>query len=1007
MSNHQEITKGRLRRVWRELREHLYSDAEPLAGLSVYSAPGRISYDQAMAGDYRPAEVGETFRPLWSTHWFRIAYRIPERWKGREVLLRFNSCSEGCVWRDGVPLQGLTGYHWGLEDVRSGFQLTPSARGGEEGVLHVEAAINGSWGTEVYFFEPDTKTRHRLGHLCEARLVTLDRAVWDLMWDFAVIKEMAESLPSDQPHQARALAAGNDMANALVLGDRSTYPAARAVAAEFLAQKNGGRNHRVSAMGNAHIDTAWLWPLAETRRKCYRTFSTAVLMMDRYPEYRFVCPQAQQLDWIKRDQPALYDKIRAKAREGRFIPVGGSWTEPDCNIPDGESLVRQMLLGQRFFRREFGSYCREFWNPDVFGYSGALPQILRGAGMRYFLTQKLSVNQYNKPVHSTFLWEGIDGSRVLTHFPPADTYIATVTVEEMLRHYRNYRNADRGSESCYLFGHGDGGGGPTEDMVERLRRLRNVCGLPEVELRGPAEFFARCEADLREPTVWSGELYFENHRGTYTTHAAVKRDNRRSEEMLRDVELLSALACARGAGTYPRAELGELWPLLLLNQFHDIIPGSSVAEVYQDAARDYARILGEGAELRRRALGALVPAEPGENLLVVNTLGWARREVAARPGGGAPVMVAAPSCGYAVLAGPEEEPGDRVAAAARADGFRLENASVRVDLDAAGRVVSFYDKRHRREIMAGPGNRFVMFEDKPEKEDAWNVEIYHLEKRREAGRVLASRLFDEGPLRAGVEIELELSGSASLKQRIFLEACSPRLNFDTSAEWRETDQFLKVEFPLLLRSDHATYDIQFGHLTRPTHANTGWDLARFEVCAHRWADLSEPAYGVALLNDCKYGYSCRGNLLSLSLLRAPKFPDPGADMGSHRFRYAVFPHAGGPQEAGVGREAAAFNQPLEVLPVSAPPETREFFSLDDPAVVLGAVKLAEDGDQIIVRLHESGGGHRTVRLASALPFKGAALVNLLEEEDDPVDWKDGGVSLALRPFQIVTLKLSR
>ena len=1006
MLKHPELTKGRLRRFARELKPLVYPEAAPLEQIAVYSAPDRISFDEAIGGEYRDAREGESFGPEWSTHWFRLEYVIPREWAGREVLLHFNSNSEGCVWRDGVPLQGLTSFNWGPEDVRSYFILEPEACGGERGTVYVEAAVNGLFGLSAGGGE---SARHEaMGRLTRARLVVRDRLAWDLLWDFSVIKEMAENLPVDGPHQGQALAAANEIANAVSLDDRATFEAGRAVAAKFFAAHNGSRNHHVSAIGHAHIDTAWLWPLAETKRKCYRTFSTAVRMMDDYPEYKFACSQAQQLTWIKESQPALYAKIMAK--RGQFVPVGGTWIEPDCNIPSGESLVRQFLVGQRFFQKEFGAICREFWNPDVFGYSGALPQIMRGAGIRFFLTQKLSWNQFNRPTSSTFIWEGIDGSRVLTHFPPTDTYNALVSVEEVLKHYSNFKDKERASESCMLFGFGDGGGGPTEEMLERLRRMRDIPGLPDVAIREPQEFFARCEKDIVDPMVWSGELYFELHRGTYTTQAANKRDNRRSEEILHDVEFLGAMAWNLRGVPYPREKIDRLWETVLLNQFHDIIPGSSIAEVYVDSAKDYAGVLGSAEALRTEAIRELFPAEPGEpekNILALNTLNWPRREVAAHPNTKDLFFAETPAYGYAV-ASPDASTAAPVTVEQTENGFVLENSLVRAQFDAESHLTSFFDKRHNREAIApdAKGNQFVLFEDLPDQYEAWDVDLYHLEKRRNAGEVRSVKVVETHPLRATVEVELFVSPKASLVQRISLTAESPRLDFETRVEWREKNQFLKVEFPLALRSDHATYEIQFGHVSRPTHFNTSWDFARFEVSAHRWADLSEPNFGVALLNDSKYGYACHGNVLRLSLLRSPKAPDPTADMGEHRFRYALFPHEGGPQNGGVIPEAATFNQPLRVFATSAKHQSESFFSVDNPAVVLDTVKKAEDTGDLILRLYESHGAHQTATLSTAIAVKNVARVNLLECEDQPVPSEAHEIKLALRPFELVTLKVT-
>jgi alpha-mannosidase len=1003
MLKHLEITKERLSRFERELKAFLYPQQTPLTKFAVFAAPGRITYQQAIKGKYLPTKEGTTFGPSWSTHWFRIEYTVPVAWKNEEVLLHFDSSSEGCVWRDGVPLQGLTSYNWGPQDIRSQYTITARAKGGEKGVLYVEAAINGMFGQSNGGGKNQSDS---MGFLRHARLVRRDQAVWNLIWDFTVIKEMGEHLPKEGPHQGHALRIANEIANAVILGKPETYAAGRAIAKKFFAAHNGDRNHHASAIGHAHIDSAWLWPVAETKRKCYRSFSTAVLLMDKYPEYKFVCSQAAQLAWVKEGQPALYAKIKKKVREGQFIPAGGTWIEPDCNIPSGESLARQFLLGQRFFKKEFGSYCSEFWNPDVFGYSGALPQIMQGAGIRFFLTQKLSWNQFNRPTSSTFLWEGIDGSQVLTHFPPADTYNSVATVEELLKHYNNFKDRERANESYMLFGFGDGGGGPTEEMLERIRRMSDVPGLPDVAIRTPADFFQRCEADIVDPIKWRGELYFEQHRGTYTSQAANKRDNRRCEELLHDTEFLTTLAWLKKA-SYPHAKLNQLWEKVLFNQFHDIIPGSSITEVYEDSAKDYAQILDEASVLQIKALEKLVSINEGDRVLTINTLGWWRCELATLPSGGLG-FVQAPSYGMSV-AEPETTTSNPVTLVQKKSGFTLENGLVRADFNDQGNLTKFYDKRFDRQCIepGAKGNQFALYEDKPRAWDAWDVDIYHLEKRRNVGTVQTIKVIEQGPLRATVELEMRISPRCTLTQRISLDAESPRLDFACETDWQETEQFLKVEFPLALRSDQATYEIQFGHVRRPTHFNTTWDVARFEVSAHRWADLSEPNFGVALLNDSKYGYACHGNVLRLSLLRAPKSPDPIADMGKHRFRYALFPHAHGPQLGGVISAAAAFNQPLRVLATSNPDGQESFVSVDNEAVVIDTVKKAEDSDEIVMRLYESHGAHQTALLK--LPFipRHLSKVNLLEQDAILLKRTGNRVSLKLRPFEIVTLKIGR
>jgi alpha-mannosidase len=1017
MLKHLDITRQRLQNFATDanLRGKVYPHRSPIT-LAVYSAPDRIPYAEALNGDYRPARVGEQFGPVWSTHWFRVDVEIPPDWKGREVHLLWDSSSEACVWQDGQPLQGLTGSGtgWSASAARPAFCITKAAQGGERLLLYIEVACNSLFG-----IDGDTYPSH-IGLLRQAEIAVFDREAWDLLWDFVTVADMACYLPVNSPRGGQALSAANAMVNACDLDDRSTWSKAREFATRFLAARNGDGQHNLSAIGHAHIDTAWLWPLAETQRKCVRTFSSAVRYMEDYPDYKFACSQAQQYEWIKTMHPGLWEKIKARVTDGRFIPAGGTWVEPDCNMPSGESLVRQFLFGQRFFRQEFGITCTEFWNPDVFGYSGALPQIMRGAGIKYFLTQKLSWNQMNKPTSSTFLWEGIDGSRILTHFPPADTYNAVVTVKEALINVSNFKDHERANESYLLYGYGDGGGGPTVEMLERLKRMQDVDGLPRIASRSPAEFFQRCDADIQDPMVWVGELYFELHRGTYTSQAQNKLGNRRSEFVLHDVELLAALAHVTRGADYPQEEINRLWKLVLLNQFHDIIPGSSITEVYKDSSVHYAEILSSGANLRETAVSALTAhnapaASQSRNVLAINTLGCSRSEVVDLPAGvagtqvsangGSLAIVSAPALGYTIAA--LSQVVAPVTVSETDTTITLDNQFITATFNRDGRLVSLFDKRAQRQAIA-PGalaNNFVLFDDEPNNWEAWDVDVFHLEKRFSVKPAWVIRVVEQGPLRATIEAEYLIGANSSLKQVISLTATSARLEFANEVEWHERHKFLKVEFPCDIRSEEATYEIQFGHLRRPTHFNTTWDVARFEVSAHRWADLAEPDFGVALLNDCKYGYATQGNVMRLSLLRSPKYPDAVADMGHHTFRYALLSHAGDFREAGVIQEGYRFNSPLIMRATDAAATEVSFFGMSSPNVVVDTVKKAEDSDALILRLYESHGKRGAVRLTSPLPVRSAARCNLLEEVQTALVWVDGGVDVEITPFQIVTLKL--
>ena len=645
----------------------------------------------------------------------------------------------------------------------------------------VEAAMNGLFGVST----GDPRRDEGIGWLRQAELAVFNRDLWDLYWDFVIIADLARYLPQDAqaPRAGQALACANEMVNTILLDDCTSWAEARQIAGQFLSQKNGDGQHQLSVIGHAHIDTAWLWPLAESKRKCVRTFSSALQLMEDYPEFRFVCSQAQQLDWMRTDFPALYERILVRVKSGQFIPAGATWVEPDTNIPSGESLVRQFLYGQRFFKEQFGRYSSVFWEPDVFGYAAALPQIMRLSGVDYFLTQKLSWNEFNLPDRNSFLWEGLDGSRVLAHFPPVDTYNSLATVKEVLFNVANFRDHERANESYLLYGYGDGGGGPSAEMLEQLKRMENTAGLPLVQQRSPEEFFRRCETDLKDPTVWVGELYFENHRGTYTTQAAVKRDNRRSEELLHDLEFLGSLAFLQTGQTYPRETLTALWKQVLTNQFHDILPGSSIHEVYQDTTKVYKQVFESGKALKSAFYSRLVSASEGYSL--VNTLGCRRMEVVELPADKngreeAPspslAVVDVPPYSITALEQARRSEDRRVTIVRNAAGFQLENEFISVQLTAQGQVISLIERASDRQCVL-PGetaNQLVLYEDLPYNFDAWNVDVYYHEKVLERPQAFSARIVEEHPLRCAVQFEYKIgAGSSFNSENQFIRHLSP------------------------------------------------------------------------------------------------------------------------------------------------------------------------------------------------------------------------------------------
>ena len=1014
MLRHTQITLARIQSFIPRLKDLIYSSHTPLA-VECAGPVDRISHQEAQKLTYQPAAPGMELGPLWATYWFRVRGNVPEAWRGRRVEMIWVTHSEGTVWRDGQPVQGVN-YEPAApynSSVRSDYKLWDAAKGGEEVYLEVEVACNQIFGYDFRELKPYTT---RLPFVFEqADLALFNPDAWELYLDYIVLADILKNAEPNvlTPWTGHIMAVLNKVIDDLRTDDPKTWPKARERMQGLLRQKNATYQHEVSAIGHSHIDTAWLWPLAETRRKCVRTFANTLAYMEEFPEYKFCCSQAQQYVWIKEDQPKLYERIKAAVKRGQWIPVGGSWIEPDCNIPSGESLVRQYLYGKRFFREEFGVDCKEFWNPDVFGYSGALPQIMLQTGFNYFLTQKLSYNELNKPSHHSFYWEGIDGSRVLTHFPPADTYNGMgvgFPLAHLLYSVKNFKDHDRSNQSMFLFGYGDGGGGPTREMLGVLRRVKDLEGVPRTEQRSPEEFFHRLEKNIQDVPVFVGELYFEWHRGTYTTQANDKRDNRRSEFLLHDVEFLSVLAAKSDRGNYPQGEIEKLWKLLLLNQFHDIIPGSSIREVYEDSARDYAHLLQAGAGLKQRALEKL---GAGKGFTVVNTFGWDRTELVELPAGapktsqlsheGRPLqVVSAPSFGLAPLKAAAAEPS--VELRKEGDLYVLENAYLRAEFKKTGQLARLLEKQTGREAIekGALGNQFTIFDDRPLRADAWDLDVFHLDTRETLPDAAESRILEGGPLRAMLEFDFAF-GASKFKERASLAADARHLEFECEVEWRQRHQVLKVEFPVTAQALEASFEIQFGYLKRPTHFNTSFDIARFETCGHRWIDLSEPGFGVALFTDSKYGYSVHRSKMNITLLRAPTHPDPEADQGQHRFRFACYPHAGDLLEAEVVRRAFEFNRPLEITAGEA--QEQSWLQLDSPHVIIDTVKKAEDSNDVVVRLYETHGVRGTATLQTAGPFRSASFSNLLEETQGEAKLEDGKIALEFRPFQIITLIL--
>ncbi|MEV6418519.1 glycoside hydrolase family 38 C-terminal domain-containing protein [Streptomyces sp. NPDC051662] len=1033
MHDDRSLVEGRLERALRQfIRPAQYAAREPLS-LSVWHAPGEpVPVERALRGTYEPFTTGTEWGSPWSTHWFRLEGVVPEAWAGLPVEVVIDPGftgegpgfqAEGLVYdASGVPLKGI-------HPRNRYIPVASPAAGGEPVQLLLEAAANPA---VLHDFQPTslgdvlTAGDRPLYRFAAAELAVLDEEVWHLILDIEVLTELMRELPVDRSRRHEILRALESMLDALDLHDvAGTAAAARGELTEALSRPASPSAHRISAAGHAHIDSAWLWPLRETVRKASRTFANVTALAADYPELVFACSQAQQYAWVRDHQPRIWERIKQAVADGTWAPVGSMWVESDANMPGGEALARQIVHGKRFFQEELGVETEEIWLPDSFGYTAAFPQLAKLAGVRWFLTQKLSWNQTNKMPHHSFWWEGIDGTRVFTHFPPVDTYNSQFHGSELAHAERNFAEKGRASRSLVPFGWGDGGGGPTREMMERARRLKSLEGSPRVEIEPPAAFFAAAEEEYgaRAP-VWSGELYLELHRATYTTQAKTKQGNRRAEHLLREAELWATAAALHSGGraapyAYPYEELDRIWKTVLLHQFHDILPGSSIAWVHREARATYAAVQDELTGIIDDALAALGGHDSAVG--VWNAAPYPRRDVVAARASdvarGVPTQpladgeVLAPALVRALAPGTFSTLAPAPVAAVPADGgFTLRNQRLEVVIDADGLLSSVRDLVADREVLApgGRGNLLQLHPDHPNQWDAWDIDRHYRRRHTDLTAADSVELIEEGPLRAAVRV-VRTFGSSRITQEIRLTADTRRVDIVTEVDWQESEKVLKAAFPLDVHAERSTAEVQFGHVHRATHDNTGWDAARFEICAHRWLRVAEPGYGVAVLNDSTYGHDVTraphrdglGTTVRLTLLRAPHSPDPETDLGTHRFQYALLP--GGTVEETV-EEGLALNLPLRVAPA---PEQLPLVNVDNPAVTVEAVKLAEDrsGD-VIVRLYESAGGRAGATLRVGFPVIGARVTDLLERPLHDAETDEEGLRLRLRPFQILTLRLT-
>src|ERR671912_941358 len=987
---------------------------------------------------------------------FSAEAKIPEDWAGSPVELE--------LWLGGEGFVSLsTGFSGGLNPFHRSFPVTRKAEGGETIGVEAEVVPRGMFGSNV-----------AAPQLRRSSLVVPEADVRAMERDLVLIVEVCEQLGDHEvvPHLLDVVDAafanlfsvwpsGTEVAltryletyaestdggpwslppaprNVEPLSEetRSSVREARAMVARSLKELKAEYPPvgRLALTGHAHLDLAWLWPVSETMRKGRRTFASVLSLMERYDDFVFNQSSAQLYRWVEKGSPEIFERVRRRVEEGRWEPVGGSWVEPDCQIPSGESMVRQMLYGQRYFEEKFGHRSRVAWLPDAFGFSPALPQLLRGAGMEGFFTYKLNWSETNEFPYDLYEWEGLDGSIVIAHDfeNPGQDYNGNITPKDIYGTWRNFDGKRHHPETLFSFGWGDGGGGPSEQMLENYARIKSFPAMPRLRMAHVDGFF---ESLPREGLPrWTGELYLELHRGTLTTQARVKKLNREAEHRLLEAEALATLATLHG-GDYPREELETAWKTLLLNQFHDILPGTSIGEVYEVTHKELAGVVRTAQDLRDRALSPPQQAEPA--LLIANVSLNPRPlsvllDAESRPEGvagadGEPLPtqetesggllvhapdLSVPGLGWRTLTATHESaPAPRetqdVGAEVASGHAVLDNGLLRVDVGEDGTLHGVYDREAGREVLAGRANQLWAYTDKPRNWEAWDVDEGYEQEGEEISSVESVEVTESGPLRASVRVVRSWRGS-TIVQTYRLLSGSRRLDVESYVDWRERRVLLRTLFPFAVRSHETTSETMFGALRRPTHYNTPWDATRFEVSAHRFCDLSEPGYGVALLNDGKYGHSAKGNVVGISLLRSPLYPDPFADEGEHRFIYSLFPHPGDWIAAGVAREAFALNAPLFPARTQedALPQVFSLVEAEGLELALGSLKLAEDGDSMILRLYEPHGARGECTLRFGRPVERVECVNLLEEAEGPVEVHQGAVRLRVQPFEVVTLSV--
>jgi alpha-mannosidase len=1017
-----QIYIRRVQRFADRLADMILADYTPFS-IEYFKNPTHLSYEEAIGQQTQPIVEGENWGQAWDSAWFRLVGEIPETWKGKAVAAQLDFSGEGLVFGpEGRILQGISNGSVFKHDFnRDLVRLHDTCPGRADVLLRVEATASSLFGV-ITDPDPAVNSPQRYGwfdaRINRARLCVFDTELWHLWLDLRIVNGFIKTLPETGERRGALIRCANEAIDAFG-ENRKNASRSREILQRVLGKPASASDLTVWAVGHAHLDTAWLWTVAETVRKSGRTFASQLALLDKYPGYVFGASQPQQYAFVKERYPALYEQIKKMVAAGRWELQGGMWVEADCNIPSGESLVRQILHGKNFFRDEFGVEVDNLWLPDAFGFTAALPQIMLKSGLKYFMSQKISWNQVNEFPYHTFLWQGLDGSEVIAHFLPENNYNSMLGTDCLVPAQAAFKEKDFIDGFLCLFGVGDGGGGPKEENVELGLRMKDLEGAPRIRFAPAREFFKGLERYRDKLSVWSGDLYLELHRGTFTTQAQVKKSNRRLENKLRSLEmLLSCLPIAE----YPAREMDVIWKKLLLNQFHDIIPGSSITKVYEVTHTEHEYLLSRCDELSADAAGKLFTKDD-KSIVLFNSLPetFTRPIVMAKKGEeyglvdeagkSIPTQVeknrlliraSIPPYSFLIL---NKVPKGKTVTHAQG-GLVLENDLVRYEFDRDAALCSGRDKELDRDIiMPGQkGNVFSLYADFPNDWDAWDIDIFYENNQLDTARGIVLEKIVAGPVRQYFCLILKI-GQSVIEQTISLAPDSKRLDFETMVNWGEKHRMLRVGFYVNVRADHATLDTQYGYIRRSTRRATSWEKAQFEVPVYRYADLSDVDYGVALLNDAKYGMRIHENLLDLNLLRSTTYPDPDADQGLHQFTYSLYPHKGGFAGSRVISEAAQLNQGVQVFD-NLTAETKDLpWRVEGEGLSLEVVKKAEKEDCRILRIVETAG--RISKGQLVIKNKNTRLV-----ETDLMEWTEGKATecgqplpLELKPFEIRTYKL--